>query len=267
MNETVNKDNIANGSQVLDLEVLKKQYDTLLIQYKQAQADYINYLSDGKTQERKYKVIQGKTFWGTDAISEQSADSLEQCQSLCTSNNKCTGATYNKDKSYCWIRTGDGTISDGMENDYAIIPDEINHIKVISGLSERLTGINDKILKIIESQNPVYEEQIEERKVQINALSTSYKKLIEERKAIMAKLKKYEDLNQAESQGEININKQRLTYVFSVAGIVILIILFFKFLPNSSDAVVVQQGGGSKQTLMLFVATVFVTLFGFYKLE
>jgi hypothetical protein len=267
MKETTVKENIGNGSQVLDLEVLKKQYDTLLIQYKQAQADYINYLSDEKKQERKYKVIQGKTFWGTDAISEQSADSLEQCQSLCTSNNKCTGATYNKDKSYCWIRTGDGTISDGMANDYAIIPQEVNHIKIISGLSERLTSINDKILKVIESQNPVYEEQIEERKDQIKTLSSSYKKLMEERKAILSKLKSYENLNQAESEGEINIKKQRLIYIFSVIGIVILIILFFKFLPTGSAAVVVQQGGGSKRKLMLFIAVVFVTLFGFYKMD
>jgi hypothetical protein len=114
------------------------------------------------------------------------------------------------------------------------------------------------------------EEEIEERKEQIKTLSASYKKLMEERKAIQAKLRKYEDLTEAESQGEIYANKQRLTYIFSVIGIVILIILFFKFLPSSSAAAVttVQQGGGgSQRTLMLFVAVVFVTLLGFYKMD
>ena len=163
MKETV-KDNTGNGSQVLDLEVLKKQYDTLLIQYKQAQTDYINYLKthsadEDTMQKRKYNVIQGKTFWGTEGLSEQSADSLEQCQVLCTGNSKCTGATYNTDKKYCWIRGGESSISDGMVNDYALIPEEVNHIKIISGLSDRLTSINDKILKVIESQNPIYEEE------------------------------------------------------------------------------------------------------------
>lgn len=266
------KQNMDNGSShVLDLEVLKKQYDTVLIQYKQAQTDYINYLKTHSADEnvkRKYNVIQGKTFWGTEGISEQSAESLEQCQVLCTGNSKCTGATYNTDKKYCWIRGGEGSISDGMVNDYAIIPEEVNHIKIISGLSERLTGINDKILKVIESQNPVYEKEIEERKEQIKTLSTSYNKLMEERKAIKAKLRKYEDLNQAESQGEINVNRQRLIYVFSFIGMVILIILFFKFLTPTTTAAVVQQGGAREQrTLMLFVAVVFVTLFGFYKMD
>jgi hypothetical protein len=254
------------GSQVLDLEVLKKQYDTLLIQYKQAQADYINYLKtdgDNNAEETKYKTIKGKTFWGSDAISEQSSSDMENCKELCSSNSKCTGATYNKDKNYCWIRTGDGTISDGMENDYAIIKEDISHIKIINGLSERLTTVNDKILKIIQSQKPVYEEEIIQRKEQIKSLSLSYGKLMEERKAIKSKLRKYEDLNQAQTQGEININRHRSVYIFLVIGIAIIIFLFFKLAMNSSTPVPTPQQGGGRSTFILFSAVILTSLLVF----
>jgi hypothetical protein len=270
--EKVEQNGFKKESVVLGLEVLKKQYDTVLIQYNQAQTDYINYLkshlvAEDEKNTKNYKEIKGKTFWGTGAISEQPSNSIEECKSMCSSDNKCTGATYNPDKSYCWIRTGDGTISDGMENDYAIIPEEISHIKIINGLSNKLTTINDKMLNKIQNEKPIYEEQIQQRKEQIKTLSNNYNKLIEERNTIKSKLRNYEDLNQAQTQGETNIYKHRSIYIFSVICLAIIIVLFLKLVPSTSvPSTLVQQvggGGGEQHIFILFGVLILISLFVF----
>lgn len=262
--EKVEQNGFKKDTDVLGLEVLKKQYDTVLIQYNQAQTDYINYLKSHLAEDEKntknYKEIKGKTFWGTSAISEQSSNSIEECKSLCSSDNKCTGATYNPDKSYCWIRTGDGTISDGMENDYAIIPEEISHIKIINGLSNKLTTINDKMLNKIRNEKPIYEEQIQQRKEQIKTLSNNYNKLIEERNTIKSKLRNYEDLNQAQNQGETNIYKHRSIYIFSVICLAIIVVLFLKLAPAATTQV---GGGGEQHIFILFGVLILISLIVF----
>jgi hypothetical protein len=126
-----------------------------------------------------------------------------------------------------------------------------------------LTTVNDKILKIIQSQKPVYEEEIIQRKEQIKSLSLSYGKLMEERKAIKSKLRKYEDLNQAQTQGEININRHRSVYIFLVIGIAIIIFLFFKLAMNSSTPVPTPQQGGGRSTFILFSAVILTSLLVF----
>jgi hypothetical protein len=255
-------------SPVLGLEVLKKQYETVLIQYNQAQTDYIDYLNSNLSENevnKNYRVIKGKTFWGTSGISEQSSESIEDCKLQCSNDSKCTGATFNQDKNYCWIRTGDGTITDGLQNDYAIIPEEASHIKVLHGLSEKLAAINDKMLKMIENESPVYEDEILQRREQIRILSNSYNKLITERNAIKTKLRNYEDLNAAESDGETNILKHRSIYIFSIVGLFLLIILFFRLIPGSPTPPMRGGGGGGagNYTVMfvLFLVLILVSLF------
>lgn len=76
----------------LDLEVLKKEYQTTLLKYNQAQADYVEFLqrenktqSNTNDQNNSYAEMKGRAFWGTKPLSEQSADTMEQCKSVCSS--------------------------------------------------------------------------------------------------------------------------------------------------------------------------------------
>lgn len=351
-NEQINNNDDGTKSIVLSLETLSKEYDTVLIEYNQAQKDYINYLKTQSTNnacskynsyskeidqacyeeiwkksgcvtpnvvsassdwaksqtlngliydsfywatltdsqhrdgcygtttnfstatEPNYNInaeplidIQGATFWGTKGISEGAASSIEQCKAMCSADSSCSGATYNSDKAYCWIRSGDSQISAGMPNDYAIIPENLKYLKIIQGLSEKLTNINQKILKIMNQGEPLYSKQDIQRKQQTMVLNQNYKKLTEEREKVEKTIKKYQDLNKAQNEGEIVITKNYTTFIVGIIIFLIIIALFIKMLPNTASAAsaaaasaTVQQGGNLKNnTYILIFIIVLIT--------
>jgi hypothetical protein len=202
--------------------------------------------------------IKGASFWGSKGLSEGASSSLEQCKAMCSSDSSCTGATYNPDKAYCWTRSGDSQISVGMPNDYAIIPENLKYLKIIQGLSEKLTSINQQILKTMNKGEPLYSKQDIQRKQQTMVLNQNYKKLTKEREKVEKTIKKYQDLNKEQSEGEIVITKNYSTFVASIIIFLIIIFLFIKMLPNTAT---VQQGGSLKNnTYILVFILVFITL-------
>ena len=337
-----NNDDDGTKSVVLSLEILSKEYDTVLIKYNQAQKDYINYLKSESTSnscskynsdskeidqacyeeiwkksgctttgvvnantdwakgqtlngliydaylwatmtdsqhrdgcygtttnfstatEPNYNInaeplidIKGATFWGTRGLSEGAASSIEECKARCSADSSCSGATYNSDKAYCWTRSGDSQVGVGMPTDYAIIPENLKYLKIIQGLSQKLTDINDKILKTMNKGEPLYSRQDIHRKQQTILLNQNYKKLTEEREKVEKTIKKYQDLNKAQNEGEIVITKNYSTFIVSVIIILIIICIFIKFIPNTPT---VQQGGSLKNnTYILIFIIVLIT--------
>jgi hypothetical protein len=275
MNKNITENNIDNDNDqtksiVLSLEILSKEYDTVLIQYNQAQADYINYLKSQPTNEKDSDPlvdIKGTTFWGTDKLNEGIATDVEECKAMCSSSTECTGATFNLDKEYCWTRTGNGSINVGLPSDYAIIPENVKHLKIITSLSEKLENINSKILKIINKGEPVYDAQNEQRKQQTQILNENYKILMREREKVERTIKKYQDLNKSQNQGEIYISKNYSTYIGLVLIILIVVGLLIKFSTSSSSNI--QQGGGSlsDKTYIFILIILIITLVVSYNLR
>jgi hypothetical protein len=205
--------------------------------------------------------IKGATFWGTGLLSEGESNSVDECKALCSADDSCTGATYNSDKAYCWIRSGEGSVNTGMPNDYAIIPENLKYLKVIQGLSEKLTSINDEVLQIMNKGNPLYSAQDMARKKQTAILNLNYKKLTKEREKVEETIKKYQDLNKSQNLGYNFINKNYSTFITTVIIIIILVILFIKFLPGQTVETI-QQGGGLKNNtyiLILILTMIFIT--------
>lgn len=269
-NNKNNKNNDNNSTDdgtksiVLSLETLSKEYDTVLIKYNQAQKDYIDYLKK-QSKDPNYNInsdpltsIKGTTFWGSEKLKEGKATSIEQCEAMCSANTLCSGATYNPDKAYCWTRKGEGSINSSIPNDYAIIPENLKYLKVIQGLSEQLTNINDKILKTINKGYPLYSDQDIKRNQQTAILNENYKRLLKEREKVEKTIKKYQDLVETQKQGVIFINKNYTTYIFLIVIILIIIFLFIKFLP---DTPTIQQGGSLKNNTYFFVFIIILISF------
>jgi hypothetical protein len=205
--------------------------------------------------------IKGASFWGTEQLSEGESTSIEQCKAMCSADASCTGATYNSDKAYCWTRSGEGSVNTGLPNDYAIIPENLKYLKIIQGLSEKLTSINDEVLQLMNKGNPLYSAQDMARKKQTAILNLNYKKLTKEREKVEKTIKKYQDLNKSQNIGENFINKNYSTFITTVIIIIILVILFIKFLPTQTVETI-QQGGGLKNNtyiLILILTMSFIT--------
>ena len=208
MQSNLNKED--DNSTVLNLEVLKKEYDATLIKYNQAQTDY----ASSTTDTNSFTDIKGKTYLGTGVLSEDWAtSSLDDCKEACASNSKCTGATYNLDKTYCSLRTGESSVSEGSENDYAIMSKKTKQLKVLSALSDRLLEINSQILQIVKQGKPELVEMQQEKELQVSSLAKNYSDLTTQRESLDETIRETQKLNTAENQSQILITQNYSTYI------------------------------------------------------
>ena len=132
---------------IIKLESLEKEYAVVLKQYEEYYNNYTknlntNTANDGVTQ---FATLKGRTYWGQYGIQEKSVKTVNECESMCASDLKCTGATFNPSKRYCWTRGGDGNITNGTDTDIAIIPESKQNLIILKGLNEKLISINTKI--------------------------------------------------------------------------------------------------------------------------
>jgi hypothetical protein len=205
--------------------------------------------------------IKGSTFWGTGKLDEGEATSIEQCKAMCSADSSCTGATYNPDKAYCWTRTGEGSINASIPNDYAIIPENLKYLKVIQGLSEQLTNINQEILKTMNKGKPLYSEQELQRKQQTVILNRNYKKLVKEREKVEKTIKKYQDLNKSQHQGEIFISQNYYKFIALIIIVLIIVFIFIKILPSMATTQTIQSGGSLKNNTYFFIFIIILITF------
>lgn len=122
-------------SVVLNLESLNAQYRNLLIEYRQAVSNYVNFLkqevktdtnvntnknlncdmwaqggwcplapqymlsncakSCNAPKEREMVTIKDASYWGTESVGQTSSATIQECSASCATNSKCTGATFN----------------------------------------------------------------------------------------------------------------------------------------------------------------------------
>lgn len=209
--------------------------------------------------------VPGSTFWGTGRIGEPNASSLEQCQALCASTSGCSGATFNPTdhgKPYCWLRSGNGDISAGLQKDYAIVPKSVMYLKLMKSLNERLTSINQQIMNTTAQGQPIYENQDAERGFKNDTLKQNYDKLVVEKNKIIKTLREYDDLTQEQTEGEMYINKSQAFYIILFIIAVIAVILLIKFTPlaNIFQQQGTQQGGALFKNPNMIVLVIIIAL-------
>jgi 1-phosphatidylinositol phosphodiesterase len=59
----------------------------------------------------------GSTYWGTGALQEFQATTLDACTTPCLGKSSCSGGTFNPAKKWCWLRTGAAGFQSGIPSD------------------------------------------------------------------------------------------------------------------------------------------------------
>ena len=178
----------SSNSNVLDLESLTTEYSNLLISYKQAVTDYVNYLKQennqidasnntnnnntnnstnnatNNTNQTNLVAINGSTYWGSSSVGQNNSTTVEQCQVSCANTTGCTGATFNNSNpssgTTCWLRGGDGNLSTGTTNDTAIVQTGKQLLSMIQNINSQLKSTNKKIQDKIALMKHEYNEQL-----------------------------------------------------------------------------------------------------------
>jgi len=176
------------------------------------------------TNTNKFTSLKGKTWWGTGAISEGSANSIEECQGRCASDIKCSGATFNDVKKYCWIRTGESSITPGLvDSDYAIISKEKEASINLKILNEHLIQLNNEIT----SQIKIFTET-EETNTTYITLIKEYRKLIVQKSVIDKQLQQYLNIEETLDNQELYVTQQNITMRFWMIIVCIILLLTLK---------------------------------------
>jgi hypothetical protein len=224
-----------NNSIILNLESLTKEYDTLLMQYNQVQSDYINYL--GKTPSAIHagkgetnanlSIIPNSTFWGSSGISNTNVSSVDKCSALCSKTPGCNGATYNvtnSSQNNCWLRSGDGMVITGTNEQYAIIHKSKEYLLTLQTLNSQLIDANNKIMEVFKKYQSI-QEQDTEKKNKFYLLKQNYEKLEKERLNILKQLENYQTIESKQMQGELIVTKNYYNYI-----LLFILVLFCLFI-------------------------------------
>ena len=210
--------------------------------------------------------IKGQAFWGTSAVGESVSKSLQECSALCSNTNGCSGATFNPDKQYCWLRGGEGTAMPGLTNDYAIVPKSKQLLKIVESLNNDINSVNRKMQSKIDEVYGIYNKQLESRFDKNYSIVDQYGILNKERDKINDMIKEYQTLETTENEMGLYITKNYFLFFifFAIVFIAIIILAMSSLDENTSNTVAFAIVDPTVKTAKIIVDNVnpFYVMFG-----
>jgi hypothetical protein len=196
---------------LIKIEVLQKEYEVTLQQYQEAIQNYISSLENTNSDTSTFTSLKGRTWWGSQGLKEGTVSNDSECISMCASNDKCTGATFNPVKRYCWTRTGDGKITTGLDTDYALVKKQTAAISVMKVFNEKLISLNKDISKALLNINPQIKLQMEEKNKKQEELNKAYQKLLEQKDEMQSEMLQLNSINQNNQNQSLFTNEQNIS--------------------------------------------------------
>jgi hypothetical protein len=251
----------------LDLESLNAEYRNKLIEYRQAVANYVNYLKQdvntdtntnpncdswaargeckknpnymlnlcakacNVTKQQEMVHIKNATYWGTGPIGQNNSATVQECSASCARTTGCTGATFNATdfaKPMCWLRSGDTDITGGKDSEYAIVSKGKQLLMIVQKINMRLSDINQQIQMITNNNQETYDSQSPDRKTNMAELARQYIQLNEEREKINNTINDYQTLDQQQVEGDLTANKNYYSFVLLLILAIFTLFLLFK---------------------------------------
>ena len=215
-------------------------------------------------------TMPGKVFWGSGQAGSQSVytgGTQEQCQALCSSTTNCSGATFNPTahgQPMCWLRSGEGQIAPGLDTDTAIIPQGQEYLSIINSINNKLIATNQQIQNIIDQSEPEYNSIQTKNQEKNQELIQNYVQLTDEREKIAKMIKKYEDLDESQIQGELKINQNYYSYILLVIVAIGVVAILYKFsnvfTGGETGETNVQTGGELSENTSVFLLIIIVVI-------
>ncbi len=213
---------------VLNLESLELQFKNTLVQYEKAYLNYINTLNNISGQ--KYTILPSMTYWGSASLSQSASPNVEECQALCSSSSKCSGATYNSDKGMCFLRTGLGKVNTSTANNTAIITQIQHSIQEVSALNQELIRLNNEIKQKINGTTPVIEKEATAVAVKQGELRKVYDKLLQDKLSIMKTMDDISRSSQDYQDTSIVVTQNNIYYTFWFILAIIVVFITIKMI-------------------------------------
>ena len=220
----------------IQLQNLSNEYNMLISQYQNTYKEYINIInSDNKT----FKIVDNSAFYGEKQINILNNTNLDDCQSACSSNSSCSGATFNTLSNNCTLSSSSGNIVK-QQKSKAIVKEAMYYSYQLQNLNAKLLYVNEQLLNASNNSYNEFQKSQQQTIEQENTMNNNYQTLSDERIQIEKMIIEYETLNRAFENGSINVTSNYYIYIALLFIAILLILLFFKFSFTGS-----QRGGGN----------------------
>ena len=242
----------------MSFQTLSDQFNETLSQYQNTYQDYINTLNSSNN---SFITVPNYSFNGQNIINALQNSSVQNCQTSCSTNSLCAGASFNNSTSVCTLNSGNGNMI-SAQNITAIVQEGLYYSYQLQQLNAKLTQINEQMQSLASNSEMRYQknQQISEQKAKI--LRQNYLVLNKERNEINEMVLNYETLNQAYEDGNLNATSNYYSYIALVLITILLVFLLVKFSLAGQ-----QRGGGSSfKSETFFLLAIMVVFLGLSKI-
>jgi hypothetical protein len=223
------------NSDILKIDALEKEYNAVLKQYEEA---YKNCNTELQHNLNGYKTFTDRAYWGTGGLTEGAVGSQTDCENKCTSDVKCTGATFNPGQKYCWTRSGNGTLSPDFNTTVALLPTAKGCVLTLQSLNSRLIEINKELTSVIDSTNSQLVTEEASKNNSKAQLYNYYRQLLKERLHMSEMLSDYKTIeSENENQSLYVLSQDSMLRVWILTACILILIVVNKMLGNETSVV------------------------------
>jgi len=234
------------------VQYLSDQFNRLLTQYKDTYQNYINVINSNDT---SLTTVPNTAFFGKTNINKTNNSSLDKCQTSCTSNTLCSGATFNNTSNDCTLISGTGNIIP-KTNSTAIVKEAIYYSYQLQNINNQLMNINRQMMQLSQNNYDQYKVNKDQVQQQNAAINNNYEILSQEREQINGMIRQFETINAAYENGSIMVTSNYYNFILLLIIVIFLVFLFIRFtLPGE------QRGGGNNYSFVLFLFLIFIISF------
>jgi hypothetical protein len=246
-------------------QTLTNQFNSLLQEYQSTYKSFVDNInsSDSNASENLI-LLPDFAYNGGNTIDTITNSSTDTCKTSCSSNSKCTGATYSSDNNNCTLTSDKGSLINSSGST-AIVNKSLYYSYKLQQLNTQLMDINNQMSQSITDNSNGYSQSLQQGQQADQDLQQNYNVLAQERKEIERMILDFKTINSAEENGEINVTMYYYNYIVLILITILLIFLLIKFSVIDQQ----QKGGGSSfktQAMFLFgLMMVFLGLSQIYK--
>jgi hypothetical protein len=219
-----------------ELQNLSNQFNSLLTQYTDTYQSYISIINSGSN---SLTTVPDSSFVGESNLSVLNNSSIDDCQSSCTSNSSCSGATFNNNSNSCTLSSGTGNIVSTPQST-AIVQEALYYSYQLQQINTQLLNINQQIMSTTNSSYGHFQQTQQQNQQQEQALQNNYQTLLQERMQIDEMVMQFETINAAYDNGNTNVTANYYSYIVLVLIAIFLIFVLIKYSIPSE-----QIGGGN----------------------
>jgi len=243
------------------------QFNNLITQYKETYQAYLNELSQNNENNTiNLTNIPNSLYNSESTINTLTDTSLENCQTSCSSNQSCSGATFNENNNSCVLGSGSGTIVNA-QNSTAIVSQLLSYSYQLQNLNNQLLELNQQIIDINQNKTEQYEynqQKVEQKK---KIMYNNYDSLKDDKQKINEMIQQYEQINNVYDNSQIIVTSSYYKYILLLFIVILLGFLLFKFSlreKNNSDTFSGDFYGGASSSNSFWYKKILFAIFAIF---